>query len=110
MPAEFTVTPTVRDGCRVLVVEGELDVETSPELDAALEAAGDEPLIIDLSSVSFVDSSALHVLLKDRNGGRRPDAIVRERGSNVGRVLDIVKADKAIPLYDDVATAVEKLG
>jgi anti-sigma B factor antagonist len=56
-----------RDGSLVLVVDGELDIVTSPLLDEALvraratDAAG---IVVDLLGVSFIDSTALHVLIK----------------------------------------------
>lgn len=50
----------------VLVVEGELDLISSPALDAALRWAEgtDTPrIVIDLHGVSFIDSTGLHVLI-----------------------------------------------
>lgn len=109
--AEFSVTPALRDGCRVLVLEGELCMATAATLDEALEACTDGlPVIVDLSMLRFIESSGVQVLLRERKVGRRPSAIVRTPGSNVARVLDIVGAKKLIPISDDVAQAVAQLG
>ena len=109
MEAEFAVTPTLRDGFLVLVLEGDLDMVQSPTLEAALDASTDGlPVIVDLTGLSFIDSTGLHTLVQARDRGR-PSALVRTPGSNVGRVLDIVQLEKAIPVYGDVAAAVERL-
>ena len=106
----FAVTPVVRDGCHVLVLEGELDRLVAPELDAAIDACTDGlPVVVDLSSLTFVDSAGLHVLLRGRDGGR-PAALVRVPGSNIGRVLEIVNVEKSVPLCDDLAAAVTQVG
>jgi anti-sigma B factor antagonist len=110
MEDEFSVTPGLHpEGFRVLVLGGELDMDGAPRLDAALDACTDGfPVIVDLSALTFIESAGLHALLKKRALGR-PSAIVRVPASNVARVLDIVAADQAIPLYADLAEAIERL-
>jgi anti-anti-sigma factor len=49
----------------VLSVEGEIDISTAARFQEALSAAvsgGHGPLVLDLSEVTFIDSSAAHVL------------------------------------------------
>ena len=56
-----------RDGSLVLILQGELDITTSPLLDDALERAREAEvarIIVDLLAVSFIDSTGLHVLIK----------------------------------------------
>jgi anti-sigma B factor antagonist len=56
-----------RDGSLVLAVHGELDITTSPLLDEALAQARSTDaanIVVDLLAVSFIDSTALHVLIK----------------------------------------------
>lgn len=56
-----------RDGSLTLVVHGELDIATSPLLDDALvqaRATTAASIVVDLHAVSFIDSTALHVLIK----------------------------------------------
>jgi anti-anti-sigma factor len=103
----FTVTPFVRDGCRVLVLEGELDTLGAPTLEDALDASADGlPVVVDLSALDFIDSSGLYVLLRARDGSR-PAALVCGRGSHVANVLDIVKAGQSVPTFDDVEIALK---
>jgi anti-anti-sigma factor len=93
----------------VLVLEGELDMAEALMLEAALGACGDNlPVVVDLTSLSLLDSCGLDVLLRNRASGR-PAAIVRAPGSSLARVLDIVEADKTIPFYDDLTEAVDYL-
>ena len=67
-----------RDGVDVLFVEGEIDVASAPRLIAALNEAVAEAarsVIIDLTSVGFMDSTGLALLI---NAHRR--LAVRRKG------------------------------
>lgn len=61
----FSVTAASREGVARLAVSGELDVATAPELASALSAAmaHETPVLLDLSGVTFMDSSGIAVLL-----------------------------------------------
>jgi anti-anti-sigma factor len=61
-PMQLEITPT-DDGYRL---EGELDMATAGDLTELLLAAsaGDTPLVLDFSGVSFMDSSGLRALLE----------------------------------------------
>ena len=58
-------------GCSVVVAAGEIDIWTCPALRKALDAAADSArrLVIDLTEVTFLDSSGLGVLLDARMQG-----------------------------------------
>lgn len=66
---EFTVSVDRRDDAVIVAVSGELDVATAPELRLVLDdvhgaaSAGSRMLIVDLSAVEFLDSTALGVLV-----------------------------------------------
>ena len=56
-----------QDGQTVVRLEGEVDVYTSPRLDDCLQSlieAGQRSVVIDLTDVTFIDSSGLAVLIK----------------------------------------------
>jgi anti-sigma B factor antagonist len=62
----------------VVVVAGEIDLSTADQLDAAIrqaEATETDRIVVDLSAMSFVDSTGLGVLLeaikRDRRDGNR---------------------------------------
>jgi anti-sigma B factor antagonist len=74
----LAVERTSRDGVDVLFVEGEIDVASAPRLIAALNEAVAEAarsVIIDLTSVGFMDSTGLALLI---NAHRR--LAVRRKG------------------------------
>ena len=91
-------------------VTGEADVTNTDELRRLLdEEVAEQPqtLIIDLSGLRFMDSSALHVVLRanrslDRQGGVL--ALVSPQAA-VAKILRLTTADRLIPVFDSVAEA-----
>lgn len=85
---QLEITPT-DDGYRL---EGELDMATAAGLTELLRAAADEndPVVLDFSGVSFMDSSGLRALLEGAGlpNGSGPVVIVNP-SPQVRRVLDI---------------------
>lgn len=61
----LSISTDARDGAVVIHVEGDLDVYTAPRLKEVLDEAiaGGGRLILDLSQVHFIDSTALGVLV-----------------------------------------------
>jgi anti-anti-sigma factor len=74
--AEVDITVEQAAGLRLVVVRGEIDVATAPELDDAL-AMSDEALdlLVDLSGAEFIDCTGAHPLARaaqaQRAAGRR---------------------------------------
>jgi len=68
--ARFVVTPT--DDCALVQACGEIDIATSPRLfDALLVAVGHSPrVVVDISDVTFVDSTGLNVLVSGLHHAR----------------------------------------
>jgi anti-sigma B factor antagonist len=89
---------------------GEADVTSSGTLHALLaEETAKQPglLIVEMSGLRFLDSSALQVILRAnlalvRDGGRL--ALVSP-SDVVARVLHMTEADRLIPVYASVAEA-----
>jgi anti-sigma B factor antagonist len=64
---EFRCDVSRLDGTATVRVEGEIDLATTAPLDQALSEArrtGAQRIRIDLAEVTFVDSSAVHLLLR----------------------------------------------
>lgn len=93
----------------VLVVDGQVDMHTSPELRRHLRAALDRrktPVIVDLATVSFIDSSGLATLIEALQGVGRykgelrlaaPQAPVKNlfRLSNLTSIFQIYESREA---------------
>jgi anti-anti-sigma regulatory factor len=67
MPPEFALTTdSIDDQRHVVAVTGEIDLFTAPELKSALGEAlesGHTRIVVDLTSTTFLDSTALGVLI-----------------------------------------------
>ena len=103
-------------GIRVLVLRGEHDLSTAPDLRAHVEEAlrADGDLLVDLSEAGFIDSSILGVLVAGYHGltgSERPRrfAVVAVPGSSVTRLFDLVSVSDVIPVYATRAEAVSAL-
>jgi len=92
--------------CELVALAGELDCQTSPQLAEALTEASDggRPVVVDLTELHFIDSSGLHVLMSGADDGKR--ILVCPHG-NVHRVLEIVRADRALPVFDELDAALD---
>jgi anti-sigma B factor antagonist len=91
----------------VITVSGEVDLASSPDLDTAIIAAiesGSSSLVIDLTDVSFMDSSGLGVIVRGLKRCREADkdldlVITNER---VLKVFGITGLDQVIPIHDSI--------
>jgi anti-sigma B factor antagonist len=107
---EPPVSGVDRNGGAVVVrLAGELDLYNAPEVrDTLLEECGKRPerLVVDLSGVEFVDSTALGVLIEARAKlpNRRSFLIAAPR-VETRRALEISGLDKHFTLFDSVDEA-----
>jgi anti-sigma B factor antagonist len=92
------------DGVRVLRVSGDVDFDVAPELKQRIVGrvdAGDRKLIIDLSAVGFIDSTAIGVLvaalkrLRDAGG----TLMVVCDNDDVRSIFATVGLESVIPLH-----------
>jgi len=91
MDGGFGIDVIHLDGDAVLLVTGEVDASTSPRLhDACLQLASvTDRLVLDLSGVTFMDSSALHVLIQVRGREDTTKVVIRTASRQVLRLLQI---------------------
>jgi anti-anti-sigma factor len=90
----MTLRVVDRGARRTLILSGELDLASRPLLDEALAAVGQErfeALVLDLSGVSFMDSTGLHgVLVAKDLCARRGCELLFVRGSaQVQRLFEL---------------------
>jgi anti-sigma B factor antagonist len=100
--ATFEILTNLADGALRVVVVGELDLATAPELVRELDEAGapgEPPIELDLSGVNFIDATGLRVLLaaQDRlNRGGRPGFGVVATSRAVRRLLELTRMTGAL--------------
>lgn len=98
------------NGWAVLEVQGEVDLYTSSQLrDAILRLTeeGENRIVIDLTNVSFMDSSGLGILVAALKRARERGgevALVFGEGS-VQKILGITGLDKVFPTHSSVGEA-----
>jgi anti-anti-sigma factor len=115
----LTLAVTARESAgepyTLVEITGEADVTNRDELRDLLDAeVVQQPgtLILDLSGLRFMDSSALHVILQanralDRQGGVM--ALVAPQDA-VAKMLRLTTADRLIPVFRSIAEAAAGLG
>jgi anti-sigma B factor antagonist len=101
------------DGCVVVTPTGALDVATSPPLHTLLHRYLDEGatrLVLDLSQVDFIDSTALRVLVSVHKRMREIGgfAVVCPH-ARVRRIFDLTALDRVLTLADTVDGALVAL-
>jgi anti-sigma B factor antagonist len=100
------------DGAQVLELSGELDAASAPALRerlAEVATRGGGPLVIDLTSLRFIDSTGLSVLL---NARRRLTRRGRDFGvvcpsGHVRRILEVTKLLDTLGCYATREQAVD---
>lgn len=102
-----------RDGVTVLLVDGVVDLATSPPLEDLIGELIDESpkaLVIDLTAVSFLASVGLRILAEthERVGGTGKFAVVAT-GPVTARPIQLTKLDEFLALYPTVEEAVTAL-
>ncbi len=107
---ELNVVSNERDGTVVVLVTGEVDVYTAPQLRAALDAhiaAGHSRLVVDLDNVDFLDSTGLGVLVGRLKLVRNKSGWLRIVCSNerILRVFRITGLDKVFAIHTSVDAA-----
>jgi len=92
-------------------VSGELDLAGAASTGEAIAEAvptSARGLVVDFSSLEFIDSSGIAMLfnLVRRLGGRRQELhVVARSGEPVARVLEIVEFERAAPIHETLEDA-----
>ena len=107
---ELEISVTAGPAHTLVAVAGECDLHTGRQLRDVLTSEvsrGVRRLILDLSGLSFMDSTGMQVLLSVR-------AVLTVRGGVlalvcpqpvVARILELTGADRVIPVYDTLQDA-----
>lgn len=101
MESDFRVDARNEGRAAVVVVRGELDLASSPELEQQLERmleSDAELLVIDLRELEFMDSTGLSVIVS-----------THQRLSEAGRSLSVVKGPPQVQRLLDLTGVSERL-
>ncbi len=120
-PVPFDVkSERLENGVIALAVEGELDLDTAPELDRplgeALAEGGEPSVLIDLSACEFIDSTGIALIVR---AWQRVDRGARGEGSGrlviccsndqVERLLKITGVESSISMHGSRDSALAEL-
>ena len=111
LPNPFDMTQTAPPN--VLPLEGEIDLHVSQGISASLKALTDTKppqLVVDLTRVSYIDSSGLAVLIEAMQnvgayGGKFALAGLQE---GVRPIFEIARLDQVFRIFPDVDAALAK--
>jgi anti-sigma B factor antagonist len=115
MPPEFSLSHESLDSERhVVAVRGEIDLFTAPELKSALSEAiesGHTRIVVDLTDTTFLDSTALGVLIGAVKRLRSRDGrlTIVNVDDNIAKTFEITGLDQIFPISPTRAEAVKAL-
>lgn len=96
------------EGLVQLVLRGELDLSTVQKVEeelATVEASGEKVVVLDLSGLTFLDSTGLRLMVtadqRAQKDGRR--LVIVKGPETVQRVFSITKLDETLEMVNDVS-------
>ncbi len=106
----FDIRSTKSAGALVVEVAGEVDMATAPQLKQALNAAlsGTRRVVVDLSNVTFLDSTALNALVQGQRELAEREiafAIVSPKDQVVRSVFEITRLTESLRVVDSLDAA-----
>jgi anti-sigma B factor antagonist len=115
MSGDLDLSTTSQGSCAVVRVDGEIDLDNASDLSEAALAAMQEigpSVVLDLSGVTFMDSTGLKVLLAvhkraELAGGR---LVLAGPTRSVNRVVTITGFDQMFTVCEDVVAALAVCG
>ena len=115
MPPEFALTEDSLDADRhVVAVRGEIDLFTAPELKQKLTDAiesGKNRIVVDLSDTTFLDSTALGVLIGavKRLRSREGALVIVNVDQNIAKTFEITGLDQIFTILATREAAIAAL-
>jgi anti-anti-sigma factor len=106
-PTGFSISISDRDGRAVVVIRGELDLATAPDLETAIQERLDDgqDVVVDLRELDFMDSTGLRVLVAAHarvEGTEQRFLIVRPLpGAPIERILAVAGVEQVLDVVDD---------
>jgi anti-sigma B factor antagonist len=119
MPAAFALSEqSLGEGRHLVAVRGEIDLFTAPELKTALATAierGAAGVVVDLSETTFLDSTALGVLIGAVKRLRARDGrlVIVNQDVNIAKTFEITGLDQVFTILatrDEAVAALDGSG
>lgn len=114
MTPKLELSPSFQeDGIAILTIAGEIDAETSFELEDAIENLlfdGKSRLVLDFSQVDFLASAGLRVLLSAQQQAKKLGGQVRLCGMSrhVSKVIEMVGFNRMFIITDTCQEALQE--
>lgn len=112
-PVELDIRHRMRDDTFVVEVAGEVDLDTTPQLRTAVvhcvDQAGDQPCVLDLTAVTFLDSAGLTTLLNATHRAEEHHGLLRivvDSNRPVIRPIAVTGLDDVLTLYHTIDEAI----
>jgi anti-sigma B factor antagonist len=112
LESDFRVETHTTGRTTTVTAIGELDLVSSPTLDAELErvtGSDCDAIVVDLRPLAFMDSTGLHVLVNGHNRAHdsgRAFAVIRG-SEQVDRLLTLTGVDEVLRIVDSPEQALE---
>lgn len=100
------------NGATVVIAAGELDAFAAPDLASVLEGVrGDQRVVADLNRVSFMDSTALGLIVRATRELGEAGASVRIvlPAGSARRIFEITALDRVLPIAETRGAALAEL-
>ena len=105
---ELQIESAAVGNATILTVTGEVDVATAPQLDEQLAVAATAPkIVLDLTAVTFLDSSGLGVIIKGlkRVSELGGSLVLVVTNPSILKVFSITGLDKVLMIVDTTDAA-----
>jgi anti-sigma B factor antagonist len=109
-----TAVASLSSELALISVSGELDLYTAQRLQARIDeagAVGADTVVVDLSEVSFIDSTALAVLVQEtrRLEGRGHSLVLVTNDPRTKRVVEVTGLNRVLRTYATLQDALAEL-
>ncbi len=105
----FSISRSTRGTCEIVTLVGELDMAHAPTVAETLDVLSDteRPTVVDLSDLTFIDSSGIHAILRPRP--QQGVVVLVCPPGNIQRVLSVTKIDRVLPVHESLDAALASL-
>jgi anti-sigma B factor antagonist len=110
LPYRSTVAE-LGSGLALVSVSGELDLYDEPALSRSLASAEAPTVVLDLSGVSFLDSTICGLLVGEAKHRRRAggELVLVGNGSRATKTLELAGVDRVVQLFPTLQSALDAM-